>query len=273
MRFLKPKIETVAVLGCGPAGLFAAHAAASLGLRVLIFSNKVKSKMYGAQYLHAPIDGLSSKAPQRIMYTLDGTEEEYAEKVYGPNKPPFVSVAKLQKLHFGWDIREAYDAAWDKYQGMIQPYSNITAEDLLSGSLASLLYDRHLQVISTIPAKALCHAANHQFVTQPIWAIGDAPELGQRVEIDLDPFSVMCNGLDGPSWYRAANVFGHKTVEWPGKTKPPVNGVVRVEKIVRTDCDCFVPQIWRAGRMGTFTKGVLSHHAYTYTLEALEALA
>jgi hypothetical protein len=113
----------------------------------------------------------------------------------------------------------------------------------------------------------------HKFNTQPIWAKGEAPDRGEFIDMDLREGNVICNGLDSPAWYRAANVFDHKTVEWPFNRKPPINGVVRVEKVLSTNCNCHTPYVWRGGRMGTFTKGVLSHSAYVNAKNALEMFA
>jgi len=53
----KPK--RIFILGCGPAGLFAAQAAAEMGCSAVIISKLRRSEMYGAQYLHSEIPGLT----------------------------------------------------------------------------------------------------------------------------------------------------------------------------------------------------------------------
>lgn len=49
----------IAILGCGPSGLVAAHAAMQINInkRVSVFSRNLRSPIYGAQYLHQPIPG------------------------------------------------------------------------------------------------------------------------------------------------------------------------------------------------------------------------
>ena len=48
----------VAILGCGPTGLVAAHACAMKHIPFVIFSKKRKSFLFGSQYLHEPIPGV-----------------------------------------------------------------------------------------------------------------------------------------------------------------------------------------------------------------------
>src|SRR5678809_864059 len=58
----------VLILGCGPSGLIAAHAAYNRGADFIVVSKARKSFMNGAQYLHAPIPGVSIKEPFLINY-------------------------------------------------------------------------------------------------------------------------------------------------------------------------------------------------------------
>lgn len=104
--------------------------------------------------------------------------------------------------------------------------------------------------------------------------MGDAPDLGQEVPIGIPENTVLCNGsVDGPSWYRASNVYGYKTVEWPGSIKkPPYPGIARVKKPLTTNCDCekfLEARTIKVGRYGRWQKGVLSHEAFQDTLDAL----
>ena len=72
------------ILGSGPAGLFAAHAASMSGSEIMIMSKPRKSFMRGAQYLHRPIPGLSSEQNSFIIsYEMVGDIEGYKRKVYG----------------------------------------------------------------------------------------------------------------------------------------------------------------------------------------------
>lgn len=248
----------VAILGCGPAGLFAAHAFREAGWRISILSRKRRSEMFGAQYLHAEIPGLPAFSAN-LQYTLNGTVEGYAKKVYGGTIPPeAVSPAHLLGLSTIWDIRAAYYGAWDRYAAAITSMQ-------VDPSIVHSVKQSFDLVVSAIPAPALCNETEgrHSFESEKAWAIGDAPERGVFCPINTEPFTVRCNGEDVPAWYRASNVFGYQTAEWPRDNRPPLEGVAEVTKPLRTNCDCHLGKNFvRVGRYGTWTKGVLSHEAY-----------
>lgn len=252
--------KKIAVLGCGPAGMFAAHGLAVQGFEVTIFSNKRRSEMYGAQYLHAEIPGLTdAQTPVNMKYILLGSPEEYRAKVYGPRSGVTVSPELLAENHPAWDIRQAYFKAWDMYMGRIvhKPYIN---DAWLRGLFGS---GEFRDVVSSLPAPTVCQESReHSFHSQEVWAVGDAPERGVWCPVtEAMPGTVILNGTRDTGWYRTANVFGYRTAEWPGGGKPPISNIARVTKPLSTDCDCF-PRLVRVGRYGTWTKGVLSHEAY-----------
>lgn len=253
------KVKTAAVLGCGPAGLFAAHALVGRGYEVFVFSRKRRSEMYGAQYLHAPIPGLNLDLTGRmIKYGLiSGTVEGYREKVYGRQNVT-VSPEQLTAPHPAWNIRLAYLEAWDLYQDKIINVPDIGPEWVQQISLKSQ-FD---MVASSIPLPSICaHPDLHHFESREIWAIGDAPERGIFAPVEMPNYTVWLHGAPDVGWYRSSNIFGYKTTEWPGGRKPPISGVSKVVKPIRTDCDCF-KWIKRVGRYGTWTKGTLAHQAY-----------
>jgi hypothetical protein len=251
-----------AVLGCGPAGLFATHALTRKGYDVTVYSKCRKSELYGAQYLHAPIDFLTpmDEEPQEITYKLNGTAAEYREKVYG-SFPAKVSPEALMMHHKAWDIREAYDHAWNLYSCLIED-TLITPEWMTSGAL-----DPFGLVVSSVPLPILCEAKDaHEFHAVSIWAYGDAPRRGQYVPYKPPPGTVECDGTKDRGWYRASNIHGHGTMEWPHRSKPPLPGVAEVIKPIYSTCDCYARKPWKfvkVGRYGAWSKGVLSHQAYT----------
>lgn len=278
------RIERVVILGCGPAGLFAAHAATLAQREVVIYSKRRRSEMYGAQYLHLPIPGLTTTEPVEITYTLLGTPEGYASRLYGDERPTFVSAERLPEgTRLGWDIRDAYYAAWDRYNHLIIDTPDITGAEFMGfGQLGRMSvvkaftdYPR-TKIISTIPLHKLCIAPHaHKFVANQIWAKGDAPERGVKVEGGADPNTIVYNGDDRyGSWVRASNIFGFKSMEWPWNDgqRPPIDDVAEVAKVVRTDCNCFLPKVWRAGRYGTWDKSVLSHTAFEMVFSALTGM-
>lgn len=250
--------RTAAILGCGPAGLFAAHALIQRGWDVQIFSNKRRSEMFGAQYLHRPIPGLiSATGGITVHYRLTGPVSGYRSKVYGTRSGVSVSPETVEEAHSAWDIREAYYNAWSMYADLIEP-TDISANWLRSFYNGS----DYNYLISTVPAPLLCSNSAHSFDSQMVWAIGDAPERGIFCPVtEAKPFEVICNGWRDVGWYRNSNVFGYRTAEWGGARKPPLEGIAAVEKPLSTNCEC-LPEITRLGRYGEWRKGVLSHEAY-----------
>lgn len=260
MSWLKRRPRRGVVLGCGPAGLFAAKALEECGYEVEIFSVKRRSEMFGAQYLHAPIPGYADEEPTDLRYVLRGTVDGYAEKVYGAGAPADVSPAMLDPDQQVWDIRRTYNLLWTEW------VDRITDRKLDPATIAALSAGADATV-SSIPLPTLCHdPGGHAFSAQKIWAIGDAPERGTFApNFGIAPNSVVCDGTPDTGWYRASNVFGYRTVEWPHLRKPPIPDIAEVVKPLKTNCRCF-PKVSRVGRYGTWTKGVLSHTAYSETL-------
>lgn len=262
----------VLVFGCGPAGLIAAHAVATItGKTPAIASKPRKSELFGAQYLHGPIPGLEATkvAGTRIDYTLQGDTDSYRTKVYGELWHDKVSPEDLVGNHFAWDIRSAYDELWRRYgQDVIDLQLQVRGEQDAQ-SIRSVAESVDL-VVSSVPKPILCYNPQHVFSSQTIWAAGDAPERGRECPVRVHENTVVCNGNQEPSWYRASNVFGYATAEWPENSKPPVS-VSEVKKPLFNMCDCW-PEIVHVGRYGTWEKGVLSHEAYNVTANALAAL-
>lgn len=256
------------ILGSGPAGLIAANTIEYLtGIQPLIFSTGVKSTMYGAQFLHEPIYGTVPRT-QTIWFHLKGTIDGYREKVYGMESDVEVSPETFTDTMLGFDIRETYDWLWNRWNKP-QHYIPWTANHKEVSKLAAKAKEDGRLVISTIPAQLLCDPrSGHYFESQSIWAIGDAPDRGQLAPVRPGSGSFIYNGEKYPSWYRAANVFGHCTVEWPGAKRPPVSGVVKVSKPLSTNCDC-APNIVRAGRYGEWKKGRLVHEVQGIVEKAL----
>lgn len=257
----------VAILGCGPAGLFAAHAFMQKGWKVDIFSKARPSHLYGAQYLHRPIPGLDGADDgHRVEYTLRGTIDEYRQKVYG-NTTVEVSPQTLVGFHDVWDIRRAYADAWSKYGQLVEHIE--VGPDFVWNLFIGNVHD---VIFNTIPLPALCKEG-HQFRATKVWAMGDAPDRGQYTPFRL-PFNmqVECNGERDTGWYRASRVFDHMTIEWPADRKPPIPGVAEVIKPMYHQCTCWTlyPKFWTAGRYGSWTKGVLSHEAYYKVMEKIK---
>lgn len=269
----------VAILGCGPTGLFVAHAMVQLGHDITIYSRKRRSEMFGAQYLHKPIPGLTQSKPITVKYQLQGSADGYRNKVYSGQRVDSVSPESLAGEHNAWDIREAYYKAWELYSREIVDTSGV--DEINPRWIRNeLAWNNHHVIISTIPLYHLCRdRSSHKFESASILAIGDAPERGVWVPdwFECPESSVLCNGEPDTPWYRQSRIYGYGTVEWPSSAKgmytsvpgaPPVE-VAIVRKPISTTCDCYANSIVRVGRYGCWQKGYLSHQAYYETLEAL----
>jgi hypothetical protein len=255
----------VAVFGAGPAGLMAAHAAVTVGAEVDIYSNKRKSELYGCQYLHAPIPGMTDVPPVEVRYRLHGEVEAYRRKVYGDGYDGTVSPEDLLEKHDAWDIRRTYSNLWAEYQGRIS--QSVLNSDKMQEFVSISSHDF---IINSVPRGAICHNPSHKFPAEEVIALGDAPERGIFAPNYSNNNEVICNGLDEPSWYRAAKVFGYATVEWPyaAKLDKAMLHASVVAKPLETDCDCY-PGVIHVGRYGRWQKGVLSHTAFQQVLDAL----
>lgn len=258
----------VLILGCGPAGLLACHAAAQTpNTQPIILSRKRPSQLHGCQYLHENIPGIPQRGQRTIVnYRLSGTAEQYHEKVYGSQRlPSLVSPQLYQGPRPAWDLRAAYAWLWKTYQDLI------IDGDLIAGKVREVIdHFAPDRVISTVPAPLLCERGEeHLFSSVRCWAIGEAPD--QRLPWAIPDNTVECNGLPEVGWYRAARVFGVGTIEWPGRQrKPPISGVVAFDKPLSTNCDC-LPMVRRLGRYGRWRKGVLAHHAYSDAMNMMRA--
>jgi putative NAD(P)-binding protein len=251
----------VLVLGAGPSGLVAAHAAVQLGHEVTILSKSHSpSKLYGTQYLHAPVPGYEDVPSVRVSYTLNGTPEQYRRKVYGDAWQGKVSPEDFVGEHRAWDIRETYRLMWELYRW------HVKGHEVVDGNLqfARSLYEPD-KIISTIPATSLCEKTDHTFTSHKIYANGSTIIIKAP-----SPDFVLCDGTDKVDWYRNAQVFGYRTVEWPSSAGVIGLTAVPVTKPLKTDCDCH-PEVIRAGRYGEWDKSVLVHQVYAKVTEALSA--
>lgn len=264
----------VAVLGSGPAGLMAAHAAVDAhalqvpdDLFLDIYSKGEKSSLYGAQYLHAPIPGMTKDESDVIDYRMVGEPEDYRRKVYGSTWVGEVSPEKYNGLQRAWDIRATYDNLWAEYGRYI--HEVLVEPNDLQQIVNGKFYDI---IVSSIPLPYLCHQGHHFGATEII-AAGDAPDLGINIGsmFRCPENTVLCNGNPNPSWYRLSRIYGHTTVEWPGRgpeTMVPVKTAALVRKPTDHNCDCW-PTVFKVGRFGSWAKGVLSHTAYEKTYDQI----
>lgn len=250
-------MKSVVILGCGPAGLFAAQACELSGIVPVIISQKKQSIIYGAQYLHHPIPGLVGKDDTFLVHTMrNGTSEGYAERVYG-DAQRVTSWDILQPVTPAWELRAAYQRAWEKFEPVIvdQP---VDANDV--GEL-SATFDL---VISTIPRWTICRNPQHRF---PSRAIMVRPKVEFEIGGAPDNY-VIYNGTPEGIWYRCSSIRGYESTEAIAHPSLVGQGWDIGFKIMDTNCDCHLGVV-HCGRMGRWQSGILTHDAFFSAVEAI----
>jgi hypothetical protein len=247
----------VLVLGCGPAGLMAAHAARLAGHNITIASRAEKSIIRGAQYLHAPIPEMTSEMEDgTITFRKVGTREGYGEKVYNnrAKRTSWSNYTDGQEVR-AWDLRRVYLDLWENLS------DRILDADLEAGhfSAMTLVWDR---VFSTVPAKLLCtKPKEHRFLSQEV--LIDTSVNG------LEDNEITYNGDPDILWHRQSRVFGITGGREYNPFAPRSPLASKVTKPLSTNCNCF-SKITRLGRYGAWDKEALTHDAFYKVMEELK---
>ena len=270
----------VAILGCGPTGLLAAHACYLEGVEFTVFSKKRKSQLFGSQYLHEPVPQITHPLDYgvNVTYTTLGSPVEYRRKVHGKAWDGVIHPDDFQPNHKAWDIRQAYEVLWRQYGAEVIDYEIPDVQygapewrrfDRISKDLVLRGYDL---VVSTVP-RTLWQVNGEKFIFSKGWAIGDAPEMGKFCPFTTDNDNeIICNGLPDAPWSRLSRVYGYTSIEWPyDSPEPPVAGAALVTRPLR-----YVPNPssrnptsdWlHVGRYGKWEKGVVVTDAF-HTVQA-----
>jgi hypothetical protein len=257
-------MKPVAVLGCGPAGMLADYACQLSEKPVAIFSKPEKSRLGGAQYLHMPIPGLTEQDPEAMLvHRVYGDADTYQRKVYGDDPTvPFVSFSNVRdgSEQPAWNLPMVYDRLWDEFKGVVN-------EAKIGPQWVADHEDEFEVIFSTVPLVHLCYARAgwinqvHRFTVQDI--LVHPGEYQQMFDN-----TVVYDGTEERSWYRASNIFGHQYTEWSTLGPEPMVETVRDRKPISTSCDCW-RNVVRLGRRGTWTKGILTHDAFLGVLKVL----
>lgn len=249
----------VAVLGCGPAGLMAAHAINLAGRQPIIYAPKEPSKIPGAAYLHKPIPDISGVDPEgMVRYRKIGKRDGYALKVYGDASAPCSWDDFEAGMYPAWSLRNTYEKLWEAYKAFIIPIE-VDANDV-----EAMLTDYPL-VISSIPRKVICRdRQHHEFQSRHYW------HSEKSALTAIMPNILVYSGSPAHSWYRTSQIFDHQATEfielpmewdaeiWPG------------EKPLGNNCDCWEERnLLFVGRFGEWRKGVLAHHAFEKSFESM----
>jgi hypothetical protein len=262
-------MSDVVVLGCGPTGLLVAWAVEQAGHTPRVISRKEKSVIPGSQHLHGPVPGITSQYPEgTIQFVRLGTAEGYAKKVYQDAERETGWDNYLQ-VYPSWNVLEAYDKLWEHFEGQIidqeirggayrlqQLYELITSSDL---------------IISTLPAKAICHDPAHIFKGTQYW-IKQLP----TPEADREHEIVVYNGLLTDPWYRWSILGGLCSIEYTYEGRHALQrddgeNWISGFKAIENNCDCW-PDIARCGRWAEWTHGVTMFKAYHKAVGLMEAI-
>jgi hypothetical protein len=259
-------VKKVAILGCGPAGLLAAHAAHIMRLDTKVFAIKEPSAINGAQFLHEEIPQLDCGTSRPIVIRKFGTAEGYAEKVYGDAGAP-TSFDLLQEGEVpAWPMQPLYQLLWDLYSDLIRDVKLFPAD-------IKALLDEYDLVISTVPRPILCkHRGLHSFDSQRVFF---SPNAMFRTN---EPDYIVYNGNSGKheDWYRCSRIWGLESTEVSTARLSEGEAFVRNYKAsgtkpLETNCTCW-PDMLCVGRFGKWQKGVLVHHAFKEAFDALQSL-
>lgn len=246
----------VAIIGCGPAGLIAAHTAEREGAEVDIFSLKEKSVIGGAQYLHHKLVDLDGHPEAEMIHMFKvGNQSGYAEKVYGDSSAPVSWSNYAIGPQVAYSLGEVYDLLWGKYEHRVRDY-RFRPEDL-QGWTTGEEYD---YVFSSIPRKAACMDHDrHRFEVQEIILV--------PMGLTLVPETIIYSGRPSDLWYRTSFLDGEGWTEYSKHSLSEEaiefcydNGGRDGIKPLATNCDCHLKDaLVPIGRFGTWDKKVLLH--------------
>lgn len=251
----------VAVLGCGPAGLLAAHAVVQAGMTPTIFSRKLKSEIGGAQYLHREIPGVEAGDPFDIHYIYWGHEHVYADKVYGPGMPHrSTSWKKHNRVSQAWSMQQAYEHLWFMYQSCI-----VETEISYEWAWQLAYHKAFSEILSTVPLPLITRRPQ-RFDFKRAYVVITPSLSWLDEELDLPKHFILYNGLREWNWYRASRINGYEGTEWPGMVDEPKNGAksLVISKPVGHNVppEESIPSIYKIGRYGKWKKGELVTNAY-----------
>jgi hypothetical protein len=246
----------VAIIGCGPAGLFAAEACRQEGVSYTIFGERKQSQIAGAQYLHREIPELAEIQRGEIDYVKVGTRDGYANKVYG-NLNMEVSWDTFDEgTKPYWSLNDAYRLAWIRHE------ERINGQMVDGVGIRSLVAEYGL-VVNTAPKASMCLNRMHRFNAQTVYL---KPE--QRHQ--HGPNTIVYNGQPPVDWYRWSFIDGFSCYEFSRQPSFRRKQIIEIKKPTLHFCDCheeYALKYLEVGRFGRWAKKALTHEAYYMTLD------
>lgn len=257
----------VAIIGCGPAGLAAAHAAYGLDCEVTVYAPKKKSPQIGPLLIQRPIPGINTWHPDGTIHqiVIGGSILDYRYKLYGDVNIS-INGDILRPEYHAWNHRETYDRLWHEYESLIE-------DRYVSGDELANMHGAFDLVVSTANAEKLCMYSGHvpdecEFRSASVWVTPMASYP------DQPPDTIIFNAGSKYPWVRSSRIFGVDVTEWDGNhirdavmnPNYPPESVRLIHKPISTDCSCF-PHVLRTGRFGAWRNETWVDTAYwdTYT--------
>ena len=249
----------VVVIGAGPAGLAAAHAAAGLGAIVKIIAPKKKTPQRGPLLLQRPLPGVTHDHPDGYIkqIVIGGGILDYRYKLYGDVNVN-INGDVLQDGYHAWNLSDVYDELWGRYSDLIEDRSVGPKE------LSALLPEQNDLVVSTAPLNRMCGMPRyHEFRTKSVVITEGASYPGQPDN------TIIFNAGDEEPWVRSSRIFGHEVTEWPmGTNIPTGRNAMVIDKPFGSTCNCF-PHVLLTGRFGKFRNETWVDTAYYDTRDSI----
>jgi hypothetical protein len=248
----------VTVIGAGPSGLAAAHAAVGMGCFVRILAPKEKTPQRGPIMLHRPIPGINTTHPSGYVRQLviGGSILDYRLRLYGDVNIS-ISGDILDPGFHTWPVPEAYDKMWELYE------KHIEDRFLYPGDIDLICKESDL-VINTAPIKNLCQERRvHVFKSQPVALVFSTSYPNQPDN------TVIYNARDDYKWVRSSLIFGEGVTEY--KVEDYFEPDLVIYKPLSTNCNCH-PKMLRTGRFGKWHNETWIDHSYYETRSTLVSM-
>lgn len=247
----------VIIIGCGPAGLAAAHAAAGLGANVEIIAPKLQTPQRGPLLIQRAIPGINTSHPDGTIhqFVVGGSILDYRYKLYGDINIG-INGDKLVRRYHAWRHDSTYDKLWLLYNHLID-------DRYVEPHKLAYMHEEADLVVSTANARAMCYNPSHDFTSKPV-AIAPYTSFPNQPDNTL-----IFNAEQGVPWVRSSMVFGVPVTEWPVEQAP--KGARIIQKPISTNCDCY-PHVLRTGRFGAFKNETWIDTAYWDTFGAIDSM-
>jgi hypothetical protein len=250
----------VAVVGCGPAGLAAVHAAYGMNAKVTVFSPGVKSPQKGPLVLQRPIPAITLDHPDGYIrqIVVGGSILDYRYKLYGDINIG-INGDILEPGYHCWNHIKAYDAMWARY--MATSHAVTRVDKFISRDMLSGLHNDFDLVVNTAPLNKLC-MRRHRFSSKTV-------EITlQRSYPNQPPDTTVFNAGTKYPWVRSAWLLGNECTEWLAGTAPDELDSFVISKPISHDCNCF-PNVLLTGRFGAWRNQTWVDTAYYDTRSVL----